>query len=233
VEAEKLKSKHFPKNFIMKKLWLLILVICFVGAPTLKAQLEKGNIMTGVTSTANLWSNYGSSLMNIGFMSTKYNDSDPYKCIHFNFLPRGGYFIMDNVVVGLNLLLGTYTEKSQDGDYKESGTTIGIGPFARYYHPLENIYPFVEVNLKGGTHIDKYKSASWDDTEKWCLFSFGAGGGVAKPLSEKVTLDAMIDYNFLSWKEKGEVDGEGSTEKQSAIGVTVGFTIYLGPKIDF
>jgi hypothetical protein len=214
----------------MKKLVLPVLVMFFVSVTPLLAQLEKGKIMVGVASTFNLGTGSGSSLMSFGYSSNKYNDSDPYKCIDLNLLPRGGYFVIDKLAVGLNVILSTWSEKSSDGEDKESSTTIGIGPFVRYYYPLEKFYPFIEIDASIGSHHDKYQSEYYDDESKSGLFSFGAGVGAAKPLGDRVTLDALLGYNHVAWKDKGEGEEDGDTQKSGGIGLIVGFTVFFGPK---
>jgi hypothetical protein len=71
-------------------------------------QLEKGNIMLGVTSSASMEGSWGSDLMSLGIMRTKYTSgSDSYnehKARSFSLIPKGGYFIIDNLSAGLEAL---------------------------------------------------------------------------------------------------------------------------------
>jgi hypothetical protein len=160
--------------------------------------------MAGVSSTISPGcGNYGTSLLNFGFISEKYKSSsgessEGDKSIAFNLMPRVGYFIIDNLVVGADLLFGYYSEKDDEDKWTE--TTIGIGPFVRYYYPLEKIYPFAEVNVSFGTYKEKGDSYDWKEG----LFNYGLGIGASIPLGEKVMLDGLLGYQSRTWKDEDD-----------------------------
>jgi len=206
----------------MKKLCLLITAICLLSFSTAQAQLGKGTIMTGVASTISLGGAWGSELMSLGFISS----NDDYKETLLNILPRGGYFVMDNLVVGLDVILSLYTEKSSDADYKWTQSMLGVGPFTRYYYPLPTIYPFGEFSMIFGSELDKYKSGSYEDEDKWNVLMVELGGGVAKPIGDRATLDVMAGYSRVVRKYTDAV--EDSKETCSGLIIKAGFTIYFG-----
>lgn len=147
------------------------------------------------------------------------------KTFSFNLLPRAGYFIIDNLVVGLDLLVSMNSEKSADREDKDSETTLAIGPFARYYYPLEKIYPFVEASVGLGTWKETWVNGS-DEEYKESLTIFGIGVGASAPLGEKVLIDALIGYASQIWNDK-----EDDTKYiYGTIGLRVGFTILLNTK---
>ena len=212
----------------MKKLYLLIPVICFLSIQSVDAQFEKGKIMAGVTSTLGI-GEFGTDLMSVGIVSRKYDPANggeggTHKIFGFNLLPRVGYFVMDNLAVGADLLVGLNSQKDEDGD-KYTEKTMAIGPFARYYYPLENIYPFAEANVGFGSYTEKYSEDS-DYDYKEGLLIFGVGVGAAKPIGEKVMLDALVGYNLKTWKDKDDDD----KYTYGGIGLRVGFTLFFGPK---
>ena len=103
----------------MNKLTLLFfaffLTTFYVGAQTLK-----GNMMAGG---------------NLSFQNQTYqgsNGSDK----SINFYPSFGYFIVDNLAVGAILSLGSTTNDT--GFSKTISTSMGFGPFARYYKFTSN-----------------------------------------------------------------------------------------------
>ena len=209
----------------MKKLYLFVAAICILSIMPAAAQFEKGKILTGVTSSLGI-SDFGSDLMSIGISREKYKNEDGDidkgdRSFSFNLLPRAGYFVMDNLAVGLDLLVGYYMEKDPDDGDKYSETTFAIGPFVRYYYPLEKCYPFVEANLGFGTWREK--AEEWDDKEG--LFLYGIGVGAAKPLAENVMLDGSVGYSAKSWK-----DEDNDKYIHSTIGLRVGFTLFFGIK---
>lgn len=86
---------------------------------------------------------------------------------NWNFSPRVGYFLADNLAVGIDLSLGqTYRGTATSGSNNEnySSFDLGIGVFGRYYVGIsDNFYFFGQANIG-------YTTSSW--TER-----VGAGGG--------------------------------------------------------
>ena len=214
----------------MKKFTLSLAVLCFIASTAIAqtTQLEKGSILAGVSSTLTLGGSESSDLMGFGFMTTKYKyGSDPaeaeYKTTVYNFLPKGGYFIIDNLVAGLEIILSGYTETDVDDDETYRESTMGIGPFVRYYYPLEKFYPFAEAEFLVGS----CKESWYEDEEKYPFYNFGIFVGAAMPLGDKVTFDAAIGYARTQYKWEGMEGGEDNTEIYSGIGIRFGFSIYL------
>ncbi len=210
----------------MKKNLLFLIVMCFLTFPVLNAQLTKGRIMVGVSSTIHL-SELGSSgtdLMGLGFVTAKDNDDYNTKISYFNLLPKAGYFVIDNLAVGLDIIVSTMSQKDVQDDDKYTGSMLSVGPFVRYYYPLEKFYPFVELNVAFGTHKDKWTYGEGDDTEKYGLMTFGGGVGAAFPLGDRVTFDVMAGYTSMTYKDK-ENDYK---ETIGGIGLRMGFMVYFG-----
>lgn len=91
----------------MKKNVLVILSL-FVISQVI-AQIDKGTIFLSGLSSLN------------GIQQ----DEDSGDDVTFNLSVKGGYFLVNNLVVGLNA--------SIDKPFGTNTKTIGIGPFARYY----------------------------------------------------------------------------------------------------
>jgi outer membrane protein len=215
----------------MKKLCLLIPVVCLLSFEAVQAQMEKGKIMVGVASTLSLGVN-GSDFMSLGFTTSKYKSSnytsDPYKSTCFNFMPKVGYLVIDNLAVGLNLWVSTSSEVDTSDDDKYVENMFGIGPWARYYYPLEKFYPFLELNLGVGSSKYQYNSSS--DEEKYSAMILGGGIGVAMPVGDRVTFDIMAGYTSVTSKEKDPSSEVDYKAIDGTIGLTMGFIVYFGPK---
>lgn len=213
----------------MKKLVLLIAAVCLISVGNAQTQLEKGRYLAGVTSTIGLGAYHGSELMSLRFIKTKTPGAEGSSTTSgFNFLPRGGYFVMDNLAAGLDILLGLSSQKSSESEYKSSDFSFGIGPFARYYYPLENCWPFAEANFMAGAKTSKYSGGSWDDKSKWSFVSFGMGVGAAKPIVESVTVDLMAGYSFTLWKDSEPNEEYSGKQISSGIIIKAGFTVLFG-----
>ena len=213
----------------MKKISLLIAAFCIIVSNLqAQTQLEKGKIMMGVSSTLAVGGAYDSNVMSLGFSKTKYKhegtSEDEYSTFVYNILPKGGYFFMDNLAAGLEVIVTGYTEKDAgDGD-KYSESTLGVGPFVRYYYPLDKIWPFAEAEALVGSCKEYYVS----DNEKSGMFMFGLSVGAAVPVGDLVTFDAMIGYLRSSYKYtySGEVE-EVYHEITGGVGFRIGITVYL------
>jgi len=209
----------------MKKLCLLIPVICLLSLQQISAQLEKGNMLISLTSTIGL-GDFGTDLLNVGMTTEKIkyggtDGSSSYSTFGFNLLPRGGYFVIDNLAVGADLLVGFSSEKSKSSDYKYSETTLAIGPFGRYYFPMDKINPFVEANVGFGTWKQKYSNGTTTDNKEGLLL-FGIGAGAGKSLGENVMIEALVGYSSQTWKDEDDTKYTYGT-----IGIKIGFTMFF------
>ncbi len=221
----------------MKKLNLLIVLMLTIGFGMLQAQTNKGTVLLGVSSTLSL-AGTGSDLMNIGISSVKYKsdadgyvEPDPDKMTSFNFLPKAGYFIADNLVLGLDLNIAISSEKDGEDNDKFKRTMISAGPFIRYYIPSTKVLPFIEINSSFGSIKNKYEyydNSFWDDEEyKTSINSFGGGIGFAAPLGERVTFDVLAGYNSIRIKSKDNNE-DNDRSVVGTLGLKLGFTILLG-----
>jgi hypothetical protein len=213
----------------MKKITLLLAAFSLIASNAIAqpAQLAKGNIMLSVTSTMALGGCWGSDLGGFGFSTHKYKTGSTtetsYKSTSWNLLPKAGYFVMDNLVAGLELMVSGYMDKDVDDGDKDGESQFGIGPFVRYYYPLKKVYPYAEVEAMFGS----YKETWLEDVHKEGLVMFGVGLGVAVPLGDKITFDALAGYSHVSWTEKVEVEGEGSSYLSGGFGLRLGLSIYM------
>lgn len=221
----------------MKK--LLITLFAVLMTLSLSAQIEKGTVLLGISSSVNV-AESGSNLMSLGFTSSTFktdmegfSDADPDKITRFNLAPHLGIFAADNLVIGVDLVYGYYRYKEPEDtfypfNYKE--TLICTGPFVRYYVPLKRVLPFVEAGVTFGSNVSKTERPSdstvGDTEDKTNIMTYSAGVGLAAPLGERVNFDIMAGYRFLQFKyDDNEYD---SRSEYSTVGLTLGFTVLLG-----
>jgi hypothetical protein len=209
---------------------LLTVAVLLASLATITAQpkLEQGNLMLGTTSTVALSGSISSELMSLGFIKIRYRyDSDPaedaYKLTSYNFLPKAGYFVIDNLAAGLQAVVSGYTEKDLEYDDTYKERTIGIGPFVRYYYPLDKFYPFAEAELLFGT----VREAWYGDDEKTPFSMVGILVGAALPLGDNVTFDAAAGYLRSSMKNTDPETEDKVFFITSGFCLRMGFTIYL------
>lgn len=197
-------------------------------------QTEKGNILLGVTSSSIIEESWGSDLMNLGLMHTKYTSgSDTYnehKARAFSLIPKGGYFIIDNLSAGLEFLFARSSNRHVDSEGKVTMTSFAAGPWVRYYYPLEKVYPFAELELMAGTSVGKYPTSGPDlEVERYSLFSPGLTLGLAVPLADMVTFDIQAGYVWSVWGSTEWYEGEETDLREVYSGpvIRMGFTIFL------
>jgi hypothetical protein len=216
----------------MKKEIMLITTLCFFVLSSAEAQVNKGRILIGV-STSFGYFNYGSDLMSLGFTTFKEISNTPYltdaysyKMTTFNFLPKFGYLVVNNLAIGLDACLSSSSQKiAPDESFRM--TTFGLGPFVRYYIPGKKVMPFFEINSEFGSIIQKNVNQNYSYKSKTSMSSIGAGAGIAVKLGEKVTFDMMAAYNSMTEKIK-ENNSYNDKTVQGTLGFKLGFVILLG-----
>lgn len=101
--------------------------------------------------------------------------------------PGAGFFVIDNLAIGLNTSIGY----SKNNSYHM--TIVGIGPYVKYYF---NNGVFVNLD----TFIDKIHENGGTNTTD---LSFSPGIGYAFFLNSKVSLEPSVNYKYLHEKSDG------------------------------
>jgi len=204
-------------------------------------QMNKGKFILGVSSILSSVGT-GSGIGSIGFSSSTqksdavgYTEQNPIKTGNINLLPKFGYFVIDNLAVGLDVSLTHETSsfKIIDYEYNSTDTYFCVGPFVRYYIPAGKILPYFEI---GGGYGAKnswslYTTSSYSNTRTSSsgLFTMGGGAGIAIPIGDRVTFDALLGYNSLTVYEP-----QNNTDNQRIVkgtfGLKLGFLVLLGSK---
>jgi len=220
----------------MKQITLFIIATCFLTFSVARAQIAKGKILVGISSGLNVSESIatGSDFVGLKFGSIKfksnasgYEEPEPVKTTSINLLPSIGYFITNNLAVGLDLTLGMMNYKDgEDGDTEKMNILLA-GPFIRYYFPMNNLYPFVAGSASFGSLKYKWESDQDSDEDKTALTSFGGGLGIAVPIGNKVTFDIMAGYTSITAKDK-EDNPDDNRVVIGSFGLKFGFVIFLG-----
>ena len=156
--------------------------------------------------------------------------SDKDKFTSWAFTPMAGYFVIDNLAVGLSLNLRGQSEKEGGDDDKVKTSTTTIGPWVRYYlaqYPLLNntVFVFGDVRANFGGWKRVYTSGSTSDTFKEGVTQFTIGPGIIFVPADCFSIDFMIQYNNVTWKEK---DSDEPTKwHKSSFGFALGLTFYF------
>ncbi len=170
----------------MKKTFLVALVMVVA----LAANAQKGSMYLGMNNIGGSASYVGNSPEFItGFWSTKSQTGAKSNTISIS--PELGYFIQDNLAIGLALGLGYETE-GESFQY-------GIAPYARYYCKT-----FDKFSLYGQAQL----SLAGTDTENSDVYwDLGIKPGIAYNLSDRFAITAT--YGFLGYAAQGDAHAGG------------------------
>ena len=116
--------------------------------------------------------------------------------------PNIGYFIIDNLGIGLNVGFASLSQ----GD--NSATVIGIGPYARYY-VFQGLFPQVGI-MYNSTKVDDFDAVTGTDINLGVGYSFFVNNSIA--------IEPMLGYTI----------GGGDDPKTNSFGLMIGVQAFLG-----
>jgi hypothetical protein len=205
------RRKPLEKQIFMLPKIALTVPFFFINI-VIYAQFKKGDKMTGASVASLFYNNSSSDLSNSLGSST--NSTDNFG-ITFN--PSIGWFISDDLAIGVTPILG-YSKQKQLGKtatgstyLKDESNQLGvsIGSFARYYFKSNGkaMRFFGQYNLSlglGGSksdgfeyetlglYVDRYDRKSSGDF----LANTGVTFGLSKFIGSHAALDFYLGYNF-------------------------------------
>lgn len=208
----------------MKKTRVLAVLVFALSFSLLQAQTNQGNFMIGAESDL-----LGLNFSTLKFKSDRsgFEEADADKVMSFNLSPKIGYFVVDNIAVGLDFTLATSRLTEGTSDDETTQSLLAVGPFVRYYVPASTVLPFVEVGATVGRDKTKFEGGVFEGEYKSNILTFGGGVGVAAPLGDKVMLDIMAGYNSVITKDAEDND-DNDRMLTGNIGVNLGFTVFIG-----
>jgi outer membrane protein len=166
----------------MKKVLLTLFAATVVFAAS--AQISKGTILV----------NGGS---NLGFISAN-EDAGDFSV--FSLDARAGYFVIDNLALGLVLGYEKFDSKVEGAEDSDPTTDIGI--FGRYY---------VNGKILVGASFTSSKQGDLSGT------TIGLEAGYAIFVNDAVAIEPALNYAMFG----GDLEG-------AAFGLNVGITVFLG-----
>lgn len=190
------------------------------------AQTTKGAWMLGTTvgistdAPYNLQAPPADNHFGINYLNTTYKTGDfkeTENATLISFAPAVGYFVADQLMLGLNVNLAYADFEGGDVLF----TTFL--PNARFYiNASPKVQPFVEG--RGGVTI----LAQQGEFPRSSIYLVGGRGGAALFLNEAVSLDFFLDYIYAIEPENTDRDIPKTTN--SGFGLGIGFSYFLSPK---
>lgn len=200
----------------MKYIFIFFFFGFFISSQFLNAQTDKGNWVAGIASTFS--SSGNNSVLGFGYTSRKFDDqTNTSEIFQFNFTPRVGYLISNNLMLALNVNLSYF---DNDGS---ANKFIGAGPLVRYYFK-GRLRPFIEINGSYGfSNISSLGGFRGDQDFNLNHLLMGGSLGLAIPIKEFLHLDLATTYNYqiINFIE----DDFSSTEHN--LGFKIGVTLFF------
>lgn len=140
---------------------------------------------------------------NIGFGSTN-NKNTEVKTSSFEFNPKAGYFISEDLAVGLELGFGSSKEKF-DGQDTDKNSYVAVGGFARYY--------FLDLGARFKTYGEfglayaTVKDGISPNELKVNAFGAGLGLGINYFVTENIAINFGLADILSYTSAKADVDG--------------------------
>ncbi|OFY48933.1 MAG: hypothetical protein A2W85_14810 [Bacteroidetes bacterium GWF2_41_31] len=220
----------------MKKAIVIIISVLYYS--TAYSQLSKGNFLIGMSTTLSSIGT-GPEMFGTGYSTINSKiggkTEGQTKTFGLNLVPKVGYFVLDNVAVGLDINLSYSSMKINNS--RESQTTFfgGLGAFGRYYIPVSKVYSFFELNAGMGQASSKYKSPGSnpyyyyaDSESKSNFYNFGTGVGLAVPLGKKIIIDFIAGYDYVREVSNKTYYGQKVGTAIHSFGFEMGIMVMLG-----
>jgi len=154
------------------------------------------------------------------FSTEKVKDSE-FKGSSFSLMPWAGYLVIDNLVVGADLLVTTSSSESgAPSNFSTKDNAILFGPLVRYYLD-QGLFVHGQYNL--GSSKSTFESSGFTSTDEFGLSQYRLGVGYAARISDTVLFEPMIGYYSQTQKDKS-IDTKSTTGGLFIMG---GFTIIL------
>mgnify|MGYP003635714751 CR=1 FL=1 len=136
----------------------------------------------------------------------------------YNVSPSVGYFVADDLAVGLMLNVSGTKWKDDANDSKNTTSTFGVSLFAKKYKSIvENFYVFGQANVGFGAGSSKNENNGTSvDGPKTSSFFVGVAPGVEYFFSPKVSMSCSVGaLSFVSSTEKEDFGGNEVKDKDS------------------
>lgn len=195
---------------------ILMIVVLAVFSIKSLAQTEQGKtIISGQSSLSFLFAKQKSKSDN--------GENEGPTQSELKFSPQIGYFVFDNLALGIAVPVEFSSLKFEDS-YSQKSTLIAVAPFITYYFGNSNVKPFLQAAAGIGTSNSQEEYSGNEYENKYSVFLWNVSGGLAVFINEYVSFDFGVNYNSTSLKNK-EDNSQNVRSITSGIGVNLGFSI--------
>lgn len=182
-------------------------------------------ILASLLTTLNLFGqdekpiNKGNFLLG-GSTNMAYHNQDG-ESYQINITPSFGFFVENNIAIGLKPNFGYYYTSSDDDELSFKQTSIGAGPFIKCYFNSGLLVELETYFLYGKSKYDYGDMfGSFEDESKQIIFSPGIG--YAFFINNKVSLETKLSYQVAKIKS-----GSNHNDDSESLILSFGFQIFL------
>jgi hypothetical protein len=174
-----------------------------------KAQIHKGQFLAGG---------------NVAFSSSKAGGipATNYTSSVFQVLPGIGYFVINNLALGLRSGLSFYKSSDTYSPFTNKSTIIKLSPFVRYYFlkPTQKVNVLADISYDHDITKSKFVSGGGtsESTLKTNGYSFSAGPAFF--INKYIAVEFLAGYIH---SKQSDINNYNNT-----FNTTVGFQIHLG-----
>jgi outer membrane protein len=197
---------------------LIFFLFLIVSSTAIMAQTEKGNFEFSGGAGLQFISN------NLKYV---YNGSTDGKMTigSLSILPSFGYFVIDNLAIGLAGNITISTNKDESGDKTVSTSTL-ICPTAIYYFTMDGkIRPIAQIGVGLASQSQKYVPKTGSNNKSSARgMAFNIGGGISYFIKENISINLGLSYTLATLKDS---DDNNSKLKEGNLGSNVGFSLFF------
>ncbi len=202
---------------MMKITFSAFLIIALSVGLLATAQTEKGKRLVGASTILNAGVIEHSLVRdNVSTLSERIT--------RFSFIPYAGYFIKDNLALGVQLRVSLSNTKDYDYDSEDRETSVDFAPFIQYYFGGKKVKPFVSASGGIGSYKNTYIASSpkYNNESTSTILTYSLGAGVGFFLNDMVSIDLELGYGRISSKINKDFKGI-----QNAFGLNAGFSFFF------
>jgi outer membrane protein len=195
------------------------LVALLVASSMTQAQTEKGRWLLGAQ---------------VG--SGSYQDQGSNRSFSLDLAPSGGYFVVNNLLIGARLPLGFDRSRTSGfpnptSPQKTTSTSYGLGPLVRYYIGEGKVKPYVGASFTYGRSTTRREQDTQFLDQKASYTQISPTLGVTYFVTRNVALNAGVSYDLSRYKY--DISGSSSrpgtfTATNKAFSLDIGFQILFG-----
>jgi outer membrane protein len=201
---------------MMKIIFYPFLILALGVGLIANAQTEKGTFLVGARTILNAGVVEHSVVRdNVSSLSERIT--------RFSLIPSAGYFVKNNLALGVELDISLSKTKDYDYDSEDRGSIITFSPFIRKYFGTKKARPYVHASAGVGSFKSNYIASSpeYNSEIATTIFTYSLGTGVGFFLNDNVSIDLELGYGRISSKND---DFKGI---QNAFGLNAGFSFFF------